>query len=150
MRAPSRVATISAGALTFAIFAVSVVSAMVKSTHTSDPAMMFAAYAALEALGMATLAWVGVYIGARLLPPHQRSDRLIRVLSLVFVLLGIVLSLPFHTHAVKRDLPLASGMANHIDWGVLILLIVMLALPIVVPLALTRALAAGLGKKVKT
>ena len=149
MRAPSRVATISAGALTFAIFAVSVVSAMVKSTHTSDPAMMFAAYAALEALGMATLAWVGVYIGARLLPPHQRSDRLIRVLSLVFVLLGIVLSLPIRTHAVKLDLPLASGRTTNIDWAALISSLVMLALSIVVPLVLTRAFAAGLGKKVK-
>lgn len=49
------------------------------------------------------LVLLGTYVGARLAPPQQRSAGLIRVLVLLYAMIGVALAVPIKTHAVMVD-----------------------------------------------
>ena len=144
MRTPSRVATASAGAMALTMFLAMVVPAVAWSTHSANSILFFLVEAVLGSLSMAALVWIGAYFGARLSAPHERSDRLIRLLSLTFVVLGIVVSLPIRTHAVVIALPAESGAGT--SFGVLLSPVGILIISIAIPFLLTRALAVALGR----
>jgi hypothetical protein len=82
--------------------------------------------------------------------PDERSDRLVRALSLASVAIGVLLMLPIKTHVVKLDLPTSAPSHANVDWSVLLMPLGLLALLVVVPLVITRILAVTLGKAVRT
>jgi hypothetical protein len=61
------------------------------------------------------LVGLGTYLGSRWAPPYQRSARLARVLGALFFGLGVVLTFPHKTHAIKIDMPVAGGATSSVD-----------------------------------
>ena len=146
MRNPRRIATISTVALTVAMIAASALREFVGPTHGGGTDLTALPGAALGALFLGVLVWLGAFVGARLSVPHQRSDRLIQVLSLFFVVLGVVLVLPIQTHIVRIDLPVGSASTQNAGSIVPLLLLIVggLLLPMLVALGITRILAVTL------
>ena len=73
-----------------------------------------------------------------------------QVLTLLYAACGILLSLPIKTHAVKLDMP-PSAIGSALDeWGPFLLPIGGTLLLVVIPLIITRVLAAILARWVKT
>lgn len=61
------------------------------------------------------LVGLGTYLGSRWAPPYQRSARTARVLGALFFGLGVVLTLPNKTHAIKIDMPVDQGATSSVD-----------------------------------
>jgi hypothetical protein len=57
---------------------------------------------------------VGLGTYSRWAPPYQRSARLARVLGALFFGLGVVLTLPHKTRAIKMDMPVARGATSSV------------------------------------
>ena len=148
MRTPRHVATVCACALAVTVLVASVVRELLGSPR-GDAVLDALAEAALGSLFLGTFVWLGTYFGARYSAPYQRSDRLIRVLSLTYIALGVILSLPFQTHAVRLDMPAASYTSSGGGWDAVLLPLGFLALVVVIPFVLTRALAIALVKGVQ-
>ena len=139
MRTPSRIATLAAAVLAVAIFVAQVVDELRRETlGMSLPGVRVALFSALL-LGI--LAWVGTYLGARMAGPRRCTPRLALALAAAYAALGIVITVPIRTHAVKLDMPTANA-SSHLDvmgslpwWAGPILIVV-------VALVITRLLAA--------
>lgn len=75
------------------------------------------------------------------MPPPERTTRFTCVLGVAYVAIGAVMTVPVTMHAVTLEMPQTGAMPQDIV-GPLVLAIGMLALIVIVPLAVTRALAA--------
>ena len=148
MRTARYVATVSTVVLAFTVMVASIARELVGSLN-SDAVLSAFGEAALGAVFLGALAWLGTYLGARFSTPNERSDRLTRVLSLTFIAVGVLLSLPFQTHALKLDMPSASYARSGVDWSAVLLPLGLLALVVVIPFAITRVLAIALAKVVR-
>jgi hypothetical protein len=98
-------------------------------------------------LGIGFLAWVGTYFGARFSPPHQRNGRLVWLTAITFGVLGVLLSLPIKTHAVRLDMP-SAGDASASQFMPLLIPVALIAAVVLVFVVITRALAAASGSRV--
>src|SRR5690348_12490806 len=127
---PGCVATVSTGALTVTVILATIATELIGSPREGA----FLDVVVGTALGSAlvgALVWVGTYIGARNSPPNQRSDRLVRTLSLIFIGLGLLVSLPIRTHAVRLEMPGAGHTPADVDWSALLMSIGLLVLCVV-------------------
>jgi hypothetical protein len=85
----------------------------------------------------------GTFIGCRWAPPNQRSTRLAGALGVIYFLLGVVLTVPHKTHAVKMDLPVAGTGSSLIGESVEVALGLIAAFTLVLfPTLLARGIAA--------
>jgi hypothetical protein len=100
-----------------------------------------------EALGIGLLVWVGMYFGARFSPPHQRNGRLVWLTVVAFGVLGVLLSLPIETHAIRLDMP-SAGDASAIQFMPLLIPVALIAAAVLGSAFITRALAAVSGSRV--
>jgi hypothetical protein len=144
MRTPRYVAGIGAGTLIVTLLVTSIVRELVGSWR--DDAFLSLATQAFGCFFLGALVWVGTYLGARYSVASHRNDRLVRVLSLSFIVVGVLLSLPIETHAVKLDMPPAGSAPPDIDVGTVFLPLSLLLLTVIIPFVLTRVLAATVGK----
>ena len=86
---------------------------------------------------------LGTYLGSRWAPPYQRSARLARVLGALFFGLGVLLTFPQKTHAVKMDLPVAAGTNSSVEVPVDVALALIATLAVVLfSVLITRSIAA--------
>ena len=104
-------------------------------------------FKAAGALGIGLLVWVGVYFGARFAPSHQRNGRLVRLAAITFGVLGLLLSLPIKTHAVRLDMP-SAGDASASQFLPLLIPVALIAAVVLGSGLITRALAAVSGSRV--
>jgi hypothetical protein len=143
MRTPRYIATVSSVVLGATMLIISVVSSL-----RGEAVLGHFGVAALESVLLCAFAWPGTYLGAKYSTPHQRSDLFTRVLSLTFLAIGIVMSIPFKTHAVKLDMPSTThaGSSAGFDWSTVLFAVFPLALVAVIPFVLTRALAIAIAK----
>lgn len=63
------------------------------------------------------------------------------MLSLTFVVTGVLLSLPVQTHAVRLDMPSASHVPTGVDWSAVLLPLGSLVLLVAISFVVTRVLA---------
>jgi RsiW-degrading membrane proteinase PrsW (M82 family) len=150
MRSPSRIATTSSLAFASAAFVISFLWRTASSARGSQTFLMTIADASLSAIVLATLVWIGVFSAARSSEPHQRSDRLVGVLTLMFAVLGGLSSIPIPTHNVETFIPRTPGDSSTVDWVFLARLLGFVLLPSLVAYAITRSTATVLGRKVGT
>jgi hypothetical protein len=100
----------------------------------------------VEAVMLGALVFVGTYVGVRWAPPHQRTGRLAWSLGLLYLVVGVALSMPIQTHALMQRPNHGGSVA-----GMLASMppaVTAIALPLALLLAsilLTRGLAAGCG-----
>ena len=106
MLQPARIALFAASALFFAGFVASFLFGGWPFTRTD------VAPVALGFIFAAALVWVGAYLGARITAPKNRTLRLARVLTLLYGIIGVALTLPIKTHAVLVDMPTADGASS--------------------------------------
>lgn len=99
------------------------------------------------ALSIGLLVWVGMYFGARFSPPHQRNGRLVWLAVIAFGVLGVLLSLPIKTHAVRLDTP-SAGDASASQFMPLLIPVAFIAAVVLASVFITRALAAVSGSRV--
>jgi len=145
MRAPSRIALFGASALSLASFVTSVLGQLIRLPHRRYEIANVVGFAGIEAILFGVLVWVGTYIGARLAPAHQRTDRLVRVVVLTYVVVAVLLSLPIETHAVMLDVPKASsGAVLGTMWIGFAFAVGALVAVVVLFIVITRVLAAAL------
>jgi hypothetical protein len=145
MRTPLYVATVCTSVLAFTVLVASVVGDLIVSSR-GDAFLGPLGHAALGSMFLGIFAWLGTYLGARYSAPYQRSDRLIRAVSLAFIAIGVLLSLPIQTHAVRLDMPSASYVSSGVDWGSVLLPLGSLVLLVAIPFVVTRVLAIVLAK----
>jgi len=148
MRTPGYIATVCTGVLVLTVLAARLVVGLVVSSR-GEASLGTLGQAALEAALLGAFVWLGTYLGARLSAPHQRSDRLIRVVSLTFIAFGVLLSLPIKAHAIRIDLPKASYASSAVDWSAVLLPLGLLGLLVLIPFVVTRGLAIVLAKGVR-
>jgi hypothetical protein len=88
------------------------------------------------------LVGLGSYLGSRWAPVGQRTARLSHVLGVFFFGLGIVLTFPHKTHAIKMDMPATAGSSSSIEVFVDVALAPIAASAVVlVSMLLTRGVA---------
>jgi hypothetical protein len=145
MRTPRYIANVSIGVLVLTVLAARILVDLVDSSR-GEAFLVTLGQAALGSVLLGAFAWLGTYLGARFSAPYQRSDRLIRVVSLTFIAFGVLLSLPIKTHAIKIDMPSASHASSGVDWSALLLPLGLLGLLVLIPFAVTRGLAIVLAK----
>jgi len=148
MRTPRYVATVSTGVLVLTVLAARLVVNLVVSSR-GEAFLGTLGQAALGSVMCGAFAWLGTYLGARFSTPNQRSDHLIRVLSLTFIAFGVLLSLPIKTHAIRIDIPSASYASSGVDWSAVLLPLGLLGLLVLIPFVVTRGLAIVLAKVVR-
>ncbi len=148
MRTPRSVATVSTGVLVLTVLAARLVVDLVVSSR-GEASLVSLGQAALASVLLGAFAWLGTYLGARFSAPYQRSDRLIRVVSLTFIAFGVLLSLPIKTYAIRIDIPTASYESSGVDWSAVLLSLGLLGLLVLIPFAVTRGLAIVLAKVVR-
>lgn len=147
MLTSSRIALIAASALALtAILAQAVTLLARPGTSNSPRAYELMLVAVLVGLIVGLLVWIGTYFGARLSKSEQRTYRLAKSLAALYVAIGIVLSLPFKTHAVKLDLPIPGRPAPATDWMPLLVGFSVLLSMVIVPLIVTRIMAAAIAR----
>jgi hypothetical protein len=96
----------------------------------------------------AVLVWAGTYIGARWAAPHQRTTRLVLVLGILYLLIGVAISLPIKTHAVRLDMSIASRDTGPLEFiGPVATSAVVAFVTVTVSLLLARSLAAICGPR---
>lgn len=99
------------------------------------------------ALGIGLLVWVGAYFGACFSPPYRRNERLVWLAIIAFGVLGVLLSLPIRTHAVRLDTP-AAGDASAAQFMPLLVPLALIAAVVLASVFITRALTAVSGSRV--
>lgn len=146
MIAPSRIAV--AGSCATAVFVV-VTNGIVQIARSASPSASLSEWLASTvsaALGISLLVWVGMYFGARFSPPHQRNGRLVWLAVITFGVLGVLMSLPIKTHAVRLDMP-SAGDASASQLMPLLIPAAVVAAIVLVSVFITRALAAMSGSR---
>lgn len=143
MITPSRIAV--AGSCAMAV-SVTVTNGIVQIAGPASLSGWLASTVA-GALGVGLLVWVGMYVGARFSPPHQRNGRLAWLTVITFGVLGVLLSLPIKTHAVKLDMP-SAGDASASQFMPLLTSVALIAAVVLGSGLITRALAAVSGSRV--
>jgi hypothetical protein len=133
MRSSIHIAVTAAIALAASMFVVLLLT-MRSSAHLAD---------LLAPIAGGLLVGLGTYIGSRWAPPYQRSARLAHVLGVLFFSLGVVLTFPHETHAVKMDNPVAGGATSSADILIDIALALIAASAVVLfSMLITRGIAA--------
>ena len=84
---------------------------------------------------------VGTCLGARMAGPRQRTTRLAKALTTAYVVVGVVITVPITTHAVKLDMSLTSASSKIDLVRPLVLLFGFPLLIVVIALIMTRAFA---------
>jgi hypothetical protein len=136
MRAPVHLAGSSALALATSMFAV-----ILLTQHSVS--LLYDLFA--PSVG-GVLVGLGTYVGCRWAPPSQRSTRLAGALGVIYLTLGVALTLPRTSHAIKIDLPVAdagTGLTG-ISLEVVLGLIALFSL-VLFPILLARGVAALCG-----
>ena len=133
MRSSVHSAATTAIALAASMFVVPLLT-MHSSVHLGD---------LLAPIAGGLLVGLGTYLGSRWAPPYQRSARLARVLGAFFFGLGVLLTFPHMTHAVKMDMPVAGGATSSVDVLVDVALALIASLVVVLfSMLITRSIAA--------
>ena len=147
---PGRIALLAARALAVAVFVLMTAQQLIRHSPNGLPVFVVLATAAVAGLVLGGIAWIGTYLGTRLSKPSQRTPRLGRWLSLTYAVLGLLLSLPISTHAVKMDMPPAASTHAAPTLALFSPLVMTLAIPLIIAvvcLIITRSLAAVLGSR---
>jgi hypothetical protein len=116
---------------------------MLKQQHSAEVFLANLQITAAAAVVAGAFVWLGTFVGVRWSPMRQRTNRLARLLALMYLVCGIALGLPIKTHAVKVDMPqvnddsglIISPPPKVVAAGVLLLMFVL-------PVALARGAAA--------
>lgn len=145
MRSAGRIAFVGTGALAAAVLAAVVARIALGGTGPVDGTTSVVTSTAVGALLLGALVWLGTYIGARLAPPAQRTGRLARWLGAIYALVGVALTVPVRTHAIRIDLPISGAQSPDTSLlGPLTIALVSLASLVSLAIAVTRILAATL------
>ena len=147
MITPSRIAL--AGSCAMAVSVV-VTNGIVQIAGPPSPSASLSGWltsTVAEALGIGLFVWVGMYFGARFSPPHQRNGRLVWLTVIAFGALGVLLSLPIKTHAVRLDMPSPDDASANLFMPLLIP-VALIAAVVLGSVFITRALAAMSGSRV--
>jgi hypothetical protein len=147
MRTPGRIALFGAVALSFTIFVAPAVWELLGRTDAGVWSGAAITATVIQSALLGILVWIGTYLAARLVTPHQRSVRLMQALVAIYVVIGFSLTMPINTHAVKLDLPLsANGHFVGEQWIVLVTPLVVALTIVGVSFAVTRGVAAMCAK----
>lgn len=141
MSTPSRIAVIGSGVLVAATFTTNVLVRFAGQAFRPVSFAELAASAVPGALGIGLLVWIGIYFGARLAAPDRRNGRLMKLVVTTYGVLGVLLSLPIDTHAVRVDMP-SAGDASAIQITPVLVSVVAVVGIVLGSLFITRVLAA--------
>ena len=144
MTSPHRIAMTAGLALVFAGSATSTVAHLLTGQSFKPQAI---AFQALECFIAGVIVWVGTYAGARMCAPWLRTPRLVRVLAVLYGILGVLLSLPIKTHAVVVEMPRGGFTASYYLFSTAFCIVTALVIALI-PLLVVRTLARAFGDEV--